>query len=212
MGVEIPASESLESPKAENEIVWKKTTDQTGFAYSGKNTFKSGEGEFTTVGQGDSFAGSHAYLLLTDVPGASANSGATITAANSEGKQAFVAAETRTGGEEEVAVGAGTEFKTILDQAGKSEFLQLTTSAKRKINRGSAEVEWAGGNKVSGVKTIAHGLGTASIFIAVTAISTPSTSAVARNITATNVDLYAFDFEEAPVKGTKTTLHWIAMS
>jgi hypothetical protein len=133
LGVEIPAAESLESPKAENEILWKKATDQTGAAYSGKNTFKSGEGEFAVVHQGDSFAGSHAYMLLSDVPGASANSGATITSKDSKGNQAFVAAETRGTTEQEVAAGAGSQFKTVIDQAGKSEFPQLPENAKVKI-------------------------------------------------------------------------------
>lgn len=150
MGIIIPAATSLESPKEEAEVLWKKTTDQTGFMYSGKNSFKSGEGEFTVVGQGDSFSKAHSYLLLSDVPGASANSGATITAKDSEGKQAFVAVETRTGGEQEVAVGAGTQFKTLLDATGKSEFLPAT---------GSSSAEFPGGTTTSSIVTINHGLG-----------------------------------------------------
>lgn len=124
MGLKVPAAESLESPKEENEVLWHKSSDETGFIYSGKNAFKSGEGEFTVVGQGDSFANSRAHVLLTDVPGASANSGAAITAENSGGKAAFVSAETSSAGQE-VAVGAGSEIKTLLEEEGKSHFLQL---------------------------------------------------------------------------------------
>lgn len=159
MGIEVPASESLESPKAENEVNWKKAADKTGFIYSGKNTFKSGEGEFTTVGQGDSFAGSHAYMLLADVPGASANSGATITAEDSNGKAAFVATETRGTTEQEVAVGAGSELKTVVNQVGSSDFLQLAMgAAKRKVNVGSATITWPGGTNNQSVE-ITHSLG-----------------------------------------------------
>lgn len=158
MGVNIPAAESLESPKEENEILWKKATDQTGFAYSGKNSFKSGEGEFTVVGQGDSFAKSHGYLLLTDVPGANANSGTTITAVNSEGKQAFVATETRTGGEQEVSAGAGTELKTLLSNSGSSDFLQLASPGKRKFNSGEVNAKWTASKKSATVE-VSHGIG-----------------------------------------------------
>lgn len=135
MGIIIPAATSLESPEAKNQVEWEKesTKDKTGFAYSGKNSFKSGEGEFTTIGQGDSFAGSHAYLLLADVPGASANSGASITAEDANGKAAFVSAETRGTAEQEASVGAGSELRTVLNQAGKSEFPQLPENAKVKI-------------------------------------------------------------------------------
>ena len=168
MGAEYPASESLESPKAENEITWKKTTDQTGAAYSGKNTFKSGEGEFTVVHQGDSFSKAHSYLLLTDVPGASANSGATITSKDSNGKQAFVATETRGTTEQEVAVGAGSELKTLIDNSGKSDFLQLVgTLAKRKINFGSATMTY-NTETFYNAKTVTHSLGATPVVVLVT--------------------------------------------
>lgn len=159
MGVEIPAAESLEAPKAENEVNWKKAADKTGFIYSGKNSFKSGEGEFTTVGQGDSFTGSHAYLLLADVPGANANSGATITSEDSNGKAAFMATETRGTTEQEVAVGAGSELKTVLDATGTSDFLQLIATGKRKINFGEATAHWPGGSEETEAATVNHGLG-----------------------------------------------------
>lgn len=161
MGVEIPAATSLESPKVEAEVLWevKGPEDKTGFIYSGKNSFKSGEGEFTTVGQGDSFAGSHAYLLLADVPGASANSGASITAEDSNGKAAFVATETRGTTEQEVAVGAGSELRTVLNNNGQSEFPQLPFATKRIINTGTTtSTKFSGGWPF--VETeITHGLG-----------------------------------------------------
>lgn len=147
MGIIIPAATSLESPEAKNQVEWEKeaTKDKTGFAYSGKNTFKSGEGEFTIVGQGDSFTKSHAYLLLADVPGASANSGASITSEDANGKMAFVSTETRGTTEQEVAAAAGSELRTLLNQAGKSEFPQLPGLTKTKMLYG--RVGKAGGKE-----------------------------------------------------------------
>lgn len=207
MGVEIPASESLESPKAENEVNWKKSADKTGFVYSGKNSFKSGEGEFTAVGQGDSFAGSHAYLLLADVPGASANSGASITAEDSNGKAAFVSAETRGTTEQEVAVAAGSEFKTLLSNTGSSGFLQLATEAKRKVNFGTTTVSFTA-SKFSAEKAVAHGLGTTPL----TVIANSEFGEIivgSRNYTGTNFTLVASNWLE-PLTASRT-IHWVAI-
>jgi hypothetical protein len=206
MGLEIPAATSLESPEAKNEITWKKETDQTGFAYSGKNTFfKSGEGEFLVAGQGDSFAGSHAYLLLADVPGASANSGTTLTAKDSAGKQAFVATETRTGGEQEVAVGAGSEFKTLIDNNGNSDFLPKT---------GEASAEWNGGSRGSKVMTIEHGLGATPSFVGFTALNNSSFVAIPlvieRTKTKVTVEFQVPQPFGEPAKGSKQTYLWQA--
>lgn len=209
-GIEpLPASESLESPKAENEIVWKKTTDQTGAAYSGKNTFKSGEGEFTVVHQGDSFAKAHSYLLLTDVPGASANSGATITAKDSNGKQAFVATETRGTTEQEAAVGAGSELKTLLDQAGKSEFLQLASLAKRKVNFGTAKLKFEA-SKFPGLKEITHGLGVTPLAVIATSENNVVTLST-QGYTSTKFDLWGGNWFE-PLNGElPVPVHWVAI-
>lgn len=152
MGIIIPAATSLESPEAKNQVEWEKesTKDKTGAAYSGKNTFKSGEGEFMVVHQGDSFSKAHSYLLLTDVPGASANSGATITSKDSNGKQAFLATETRGTTEQEVAVGAGSELRTIVDNGGKSEFSQLVEASRTRTLWGRIELSGSGAKKLQG--------------------------------------------------------------
>lgn len=210
MGLENPAAESLESPAAENEITWKKATDQTGFAYSGKNSFKSGEGEFTVLGQGDSFAGSHAYLLLADVPGEKANSGTTLTARDSSGKTAFVATETRTGGEQEVAVGAGSQVKTAIDQAGRSEFLQLASLAKRKINFGSIELEWPGGSPLTNEATITHGLGTTPVYLSVQAGMVNMCGVGSPGGTTFKARMRTGD-GTSPGAGTRQTVYWIAI-
>lgn len=212
-GIEpLPASESLESPKAENEILWKKTTDQTGFAYSGKNSFKSGEGEFTVLGQGDSFAGSHAYLLLADVPGEKANSGTTLTAKNSEGKQAFVATETRTGGEQEVAVGAGSEFKTVIDQAGHSDFLQLTEPAKRKIAGAVVSVGFTASKQSAKVKVM-HGLGATPNIVNLTLEAETGETIVSPRIVAGSRNSTSFEIfcNASSVITATVSVHWQAI-
>jgi hypothetical protein len=207
VGVNIPAAESLESPKEENEILWKKATDQTGAAYSGKNTFKSGEGEFAVVHQGDNFKASHAYMLLTDVPGASANSGATITARNAGGSEAFVATET-TGSTESVAVGAGSEFKSVIDGGGKSSFLQLATEAKRKVGFGSTTLKFPGGTKFSNEVEVSHGLGATPVSViansnnAAVMVAVKSVSSTKAKFQATNwFGEEAFEF----------TVYWVAI-
>lgn len=209
MGIIIPAATSLESPEAKNQVEWEKeaTKDKTGFAYSGKNTFKSGEGEFTTVGQGDSFAKSHGYLLLTDVPGASANSGATITAKDANGKQAFVATETRGTTEQEVAAGAGSELKTVLDQAGKSEFLQLASLAKRKINFGTASLTF-NTETFYNAKTVSHGLGTTPVSVVVTAPN-EFVNCASVNFSSTTFQINAATTNGAA--GPNLTVCWIAI-
>lgn len=210
MGLEVPAAESLESPKAENEVNWKKSSDKTGSIYSGKNSFKSGEGEFVAVAQGDSFAGSHAYLLLADVPGAEANSGATLTAEDSNGKAAFVATETRGTTEQEVAVGAGGEFKTVVTNGGLSDFLQLASAAKRKINFGSAQVEWPGGGQNSKETTVTHSLGATPVCVIATAESVTIVGAKGKGATTFKVWARTGD-GSSPGAGTKETLHWLAI-
>jgi len=210
MGLENPAATSLESPASEAEVNWKKSADKTGFVYSGKNTFKSGEGEFTTVGQGDSFAGSHAYLLLADVPGAEANSGASITAEDSNGKAAFIATETRGTTEQEVAVGAGSEVKTVVTNGGLSDFLQLASAAKRKINFGSAVVEWGGGHPNSKETTVTHSLSTTPVCVIATAESVTIVGAKSKGATTFKVWARTGD-GSSPGAGTKETLHWLAI-
>lgn len=218
MGIIYPAATSLESPNEEAEVLWKKTSDQTGFEYSGKNTFKSGEGEFTVVGQGDSFKTSHSYLLLTDVPGASANSGATITAKDSNGKQAFVATETRGTTEQEVAVGAGSELKTVLGEGGQSDFPQLTGgAAKRKINRGIAVVKFPGGNNASETLTVSHGLGEAPTAISFCCVGTAAGAGgnyaeLTGGATSTQFTVRALNPFTQPAKGAELTVTWLAMS
>lgn len=212
MGIIIPAATSLESPEAKNQVEWEKesTKDKTGFAYSGKNSFKSGEGEFTVIGQGDSFKESHAYGLFVDVPGASANSGATIAAKNAEGKEAFIDAET-TASTEEVSVGAGSELKTLLDASGKSNFLQLSSGAKRKINFGSVEVEWPGTNRSSNVKTITHGLGATPKAVLMTANGFAGVYGEVNNAGATTFELRGTVSEGIPPGGVKQTIFWTAI-
>ena len=214
MGIEIPAAESLESPKTEHEVFWvkKATADKTGFVYSGKNTFKSGEGEFTVTGQGDNFAASHAYLLLVDVPGEKANSGATITAENSEGKVAAVSAET-TATTQEISLLAGSESKTLLDGTGKSEFLQLAKSAKRKLAEGSATVTF-GATNLSGASEVEHGLGVVPTNVQVSATPTGN-SYIAMPyltlVTKTNIGFGAFAPQGGPGSGQKATVYWKAV-
>lgn len=212
MGLKVPAAESLESPKEENEVLWAKATDKTGFVYSGKNTFKSGEGEFTTVGQGDSFAGSHAYLLLADVPGASANSGATLTAENSEGKAAFVSAET-TASTQEVSVATGSEFRTLLNDAGQSEFLQLASAAKRKVNFGETKIKIEAGKTESEVKTITHGLGAKPIFVELQLETGAGPTLITERVTERTSTVFKAMFNQsAPAGATaEVTFLWVAI-
>lgn len=213
MGIIIPAATSLESPEAKNQVEWEKesTKDKTGAAYSGKNTFKSGEGEFTVLHQGDSFSKAHSYLLLTDVPGASANSGATITSKDSNGNQAFIATETRGTTEQEVAVGAGSELKTLLTQAGASEFLQLVASAKRKVNFGSTTVEFPGENIRSNATEVSHGLGTTPLAVLATGDDDGRGVGVTSK-TSTKITVRAQTLQgDKPVAGSKVTVYWLAI-
>lgn len=214
MGIIIPAATSLESPEAKNQVEWEKeaTKDKTGFAYSGKNTFKSGEGEFTAVGQGDSFTASHAYLLLADVPGASANSGASFTAEDSKGNAAFISAETRGTTEQEASVGAGSELKTLLDQAGKSNYVQLVTPAKRLQNSGLVTVEWIG-SAFSPTIEIKHGLGVepATIILGVEKIGSTFSYFDYKEVNSTRFKVEGI--ANAVIgSGTKSKLSWIALA
>ncbi len=214
MGIIIPAATSLESPEAKNQVEWEKesTKDKTGAAYSGKNTFKSGEGEFAVVHQGDNFKASHSYMLLTDVPGASANSGATITAKDSSGNQAFVATETRGTTEQECAVGAGSELKTLLDNAGKSNYVQLATPAKRIQNSGSVTVEWIG-SAFSPTIEIKHGLGVepATIILGVEKIGSIFAYFDYKEVNATRFKVEGIANSTLSA-GTKSKLSWIALA
>lgn len=214
MGIKIPAATSLEAPEAANEVYWEKesTSDRTGFTYSGKNSFKSGEGEFTVVGQGNSFSATHAYLLLTDVPGASANSGATITAKDSGGKQAFIATETRGTTEQEVAVGAGNELKTLLDQSGKSEYIQSASLAKHVQNSGAATVSWSGGSAFSSEIEVAHGLGTTPTTIILTPEKVESFFVYATYNTVGASKFKLQVLANAVPKAQNTKVSWIAIS
>jgi hypothetical protein len=208
MGLIVPAAESLESPKEEAEVNWKKSGDKTGFIYSGKNSFKSGEGEFTAVGQGDSFAGSHAYLLLADVPGASANSGASITAEDSNGKAAFVSAETRGTTEQEASVGAGSELKTLISNSGSSGFLQLAAEAKRKISFGTTKLKFVASKIPEGPKAVTHGLGTTPLIVVATSTNNVVTVS-ASGYNATQFSLWGGNWFE-PLTG-EVSVQWLAI-
>lgn len=205
MGVEIPAATSLESPEAKNQVEWKKEADKTGFVYSGKNSFKSGEGEFTVVGQGDSFSGSHSHLLLADVPGDKANSGASITAENAGGDAAFFSAET-TVSQQAATVGAGSELRTVINEVGESDFVQ-----RIDVNSSNGSAEFPGGTTTSNIVTVNHGLGVTPTGVDVIteaseAATVPITARVilaSRNSTSFKVRLYG------PVEISKTTINFI---
>jgi len=86
VGVEVPAAKALEPLSPTNAILWVEGADKTGYIFSGNATFKSGEGEFLSLGQGDEPGTSQASALFLTNP---SNSGASLTA-EFEGKAALV--------------------------------------------------------------------------------------------------------------------------
>jgi hypothetical protein len=76
----------------------------------------------------------------------------------SESGQAGVVIEALEGARK-IRCTAAAEKRTIIDEAGLSDFLQLTTTAKSKINFGTSEATWPGGSISTTTKKVAHGLG-----------------------------------------------------
>jgi len=163
MGIRIPRAKALEPLEEKTAILWGTeeegaTAEESGFLFSGTNNFKSGKGEFLAIGQGDDYAVSEAKTLHVKSP---ADSGSSIDS-KFEGKSAVIGTST-TKENQEAFVAAGGEFKTLLNNAGKSDFLQLAAGlGNHKIAFGATGTkEFAAASTAAfGFK---HGLGTTPV-------------------------------------------------
>lgn len=112
---------------------------------------------------------------------------------------------------ERVTSYVGLNSLITIGEEGKSSFPQLVgLLAKRKLNFGAANVEWAGGTPNSKEVTISHGLGVTPV--AVTANSVSVTIIATKTYTLTNFNVWARTGDgSSPAAGTKEEIHWIAI-
>lgn len=106
--------------------------------------------------------------------------------------------------------------RVIFDSAGKSDFLQLTETAKRKINRGKVVITFPGASKVADSAKINHELGELPASIVATNSSGTGLWQITVDVieeTATQFKLRAtFNTGFEPAAGTKVTCNWIGMT
>lgn len=105
---------------------------------------------------------------------------------------------------------------TIIDGSAQSSFLQLTGLAKRKINFGTAVVEWVGGSITSKTVEVEHKLGAAPPAGAV--LLTPLYVEATRRMfpqvvstSSTKIALLSVCADAVPGAGVKQTINWLAI-
>jgi hypothetical protein len=113
-----------------------------------------------------------------------------------------------------VEVFAGAQNRFLLDSAGKSNFLQLASLAKRTIVFGSANLTWPGGNQGSNGLVIAHGLGVVPVAVAALGNGQGVGFVVVQSYQApdvNNIYLQGWDLTGIPALNTQRPVNWVAI-
>jgi hypothetical protein len=108
--------------------------------------------------------------------------------------------------------GLANVVRTIADSNERSDFLQLTATAKSKVNRGQVSVEFPGANIASNWLKVNHGLGATAFPVGA---SQEGHGAVAefQNVGETSFEIRLVTVNGvAPAAGSKWKASWIAMS
>lgn len=106
--------------------------------------------------------------------------------------------------------------KTILDQAGASDFLQLTGTAKRKANFGVVTVTFPGGGDFSNFATITHSLGVVPASIVLTPVVARGSSTLAGIVdtatppTTTQATVYLKSTAAGAIGAGSFSCYWMA--
>jgi hypothetical protein len=109
---------------------------------------------------------------------------------------------------------AGAVGSAKLATGAKELFPQLVTPASRKINFGTAEVEWAGGSIQSKTTEVTHGLGATPAVVLLTPVYVEATRRMFPQIVSTSstkIGLNSACADAVPVAGVKQTIHWQAI-
>ena len=205
-GVKIPGAEALEPLEAENAVIFVREGKVVGYILGGTHVFKSGEGEFIEIGQGSEPGTTDAKALFVKSP---ADSGASI-GSSFESDSAGVGSSTAKGVAEVFAF-AGSVIKKVIDKSGVSDFLQLATPAKRKIDFGESTVKWSATEFADA--TVAHNLGAVPKFAVPIAIQEGGSYLIDQQVkkgslTTTNA---TFRFRAAGVYTGELKFFWLAI-
>lgn len=103
-----------------------------------------------------------------------------------------------------------------LDTSAKELFPQLVTAGNRKINFGTAEVEWPGGSIESKTVEVEHGLGATppSGGVQLTPVYALATRRMFPQLVSTSktkIALNSVCTDAVPGAGVKQTIHWLAI-
>lgn len=109
---------------------------------------------------------------------------------------------------------ANAETKSVITGTGTSDFLQLTETAKRKVNRGTVELEFGGGSRESKTATVTHGIGSTPSAVVMTYKAVAAVDYMFWQVSVVGATTFACACKcdaATPANGTKVPFYWIAI-